>query len=121
MAFESEKRAIFEAKALEESNFCLDYIQSAVNALFKKLISKFITDEHKEFIVCRHAEGILTTPAVMELIEQDAIFNRLARVRELDLQIFKELLVHRLSYLKKENPRFPKKYERLWQDAPRAT
>ncbi|MDE0315404.1 MAG: hypothetical protein OXM61_10915 [Candidatus Poribacteria bacterium] len=117
LAFESEKRARFEAKELEESNFILDYIQNEVSVIFTRLIPRFITDEHREFIVCRHAEGDLSASAVIKLIEQDPTFNRLAQVRELDLQVLKGVLVHRLSYLKKCNSRFPKKYEQIWRDA----
>ncbi|MCG9126023.1 hypothetical protein JT359_00340 [Candidatus Poribacteria bacterium] len=96
----------------------LDDITNVIRDRLTGLISSFITDEHREFIVRSHAGNISTVGAVSDLIRTDAVFNRLADDDALGMQKLSDLLVHRLSYLKPGTARWPeKKYGALWNEA----
>ena len=99
----------------------LDYMRDVIREGLKLGLSNFILDEHREFVVRCHAQGISTTAAVMDLISEDEVMNRLAYNDALGLKWLRDILVHRMSYLKPGTARWPeKKYGDLWREA-RAT
>ncbi len=99
----------------------LGSIREMIRDGLQQFISYFILDEHREFMVCCHARGISTTDAVTDLISKDDVMNRLANDDALGLKLLRDLLVHRLSYLKPGTARWPeKKYGDLWRET-RAT
>ena len=96
----------------------LDRIQETIQDKLLDWISRFILDEHREFVVRCHAQGVSTTDAAWELMNKDAIINRLAQKDALGVQKLRETLVHRLSYLKPGAARWPeKKYGAIWREA----
>ena len=96
----------------------LDHIQEVIRDILQSCISLFISDEHREFVVRCHAQGISTTDAVSELIRQDKGMNRLAYGDALGTKLLRDTLIHRLSYLKPGTARWPeKKYGSVWREA----
>jgi len=96
----------------------LDQIQRTIRDILRDCVSLFISDEHREFVVRCHAQGISTTDAVSELIRQDKGMNRLAHDDALGLKLLRDTLIHRLSYLKPGTARWPeKKYGSVWREA----
>ena len=99
----------------------LGYIREVIRDKLRQFISYFILDEHREFMVHCHARGISTTDAVTDLISENDVMNRLAHNDALGLKLLRDILVHRLSYLKPGTARWPeKKYGDLWRET-RAT
>lgn len=95
----------------------LDFIRDIVRDGLQQFISFFILDEHREFVVRCHAQGTSTVKAVAELISEDDVMNRLAYDDALGLQRLRNILVHRMSYLKPGTARWPeKKYGALWRE-----
>ena len=95
----------------------LDDIRDAIRDKLQPFISFFIRDEHREFVVRCHAHGLSTTKAVTELISEDEVMNRLAHEDALGRQWLRDILVHRMSYLKPGTARWPeKKYGDLWRE-----
>ena len=96
----------------------LGYIREMIRSGLQQFISYFILDEHREFMVRCHARGVSTTDAVTDLISEDDVMNRLAHDDALGLKLLRDILVHRLSYLKPGTARWPeKKYGDLWREA----
>ena len=96
----------------------LDDIRDVVRDGLRQFISFFMLDEHREFVVRCHAHGLSTTKAVTELISEDEVMNRLARDDALGLQWLRDILVHRMSYLKPGSARWPEaKYGAIWNEA----
>ena len=99
----------------------LGSIREIIRDGLRQFISYFIRDEHREFMVRCHARGISTTEAVTDLISEDNVMNRLGHEDALGLKLLRDILVHRLSYLKPGTARWPeKKYGDLWRET-RAT
>lgn len=95
----------------------LDYIRDVVRDGLQQFISFFILDEHREFVVRCHARGVSTTKAVTDLISEDDALNRLAYDDALGLKQLRNILVHRMSYLKPGTARWPEaKYGDLWRE-----
>lgn len=96
----------------------LDGIRDVVRDGLQQFISFFILDEHRKFIVRCHARGISTTAAVTDLISEDDVMNRLAYEDALGLRQLRDILVHRMSYLKPGSARWPEaKYGAIWNEA----
>ena len=96
----------------------LDQIQRTIRDILRDCISLFISDEHREFVVRCHAQGISTADAVSGLIRQDKGMNRLAYDDALGTKLLRDTLIHRLSYLKPGTARWPeKKYGSVWREA----
>lgn len=96
----------------------IDQIQEIIQKELARWISGFISDDHREFVVGCHARGLSTTDAAWELIKEDAVINRLAQQDALGAKRLREMLVHRLSYLRPGTARWPeKKYGALWREA----
>ena len=96
----------------------MDQIRSLIKEKLTELISSFLTDEHREFVVECHARNLSSVNAVYELIRIDEVLNRLADDDALGREKLSDLLVHRLSYLKPGTARWPeKKYGALWNEA----
>ena len=116
-AAERENRSI-DGDFENIGEYQLDRIQETIQDKLLDWISRFILDEHREFVVRCHAQGVSTTDAAWELMNKDAIINRLAQKDALGVQKLRETLVHRLSYLKPGTARWPeKKYGALWREA----
>ncbi len=95
----------------------LDYIRNLVRDGLQQFISFFILDEHREFVVRCHARGISTTKAVSDLISEDDVMNRLAYDDALGVKRLRDVLVHRMSYLKPGSARWPEaKYGSIWNE-----
>lgn len=95
----------------------LDYIRNLVRDGLQQFISFFILDEHREFVVRCHARGISTTKAVSDLISEDDVMNRLAHEDALGVKRLRDVLVHRMSYLKPGSARWPEaKYGAIWNE-----
>jgi len=95
----------------------LDYIRNLVRDGLQQFISFFILDEHREFVVRCHARGISTTKAVSDLISKDDALNRLAYDDALGVKRLRDVLVHRMSYLKPGSTRWPEaKYGAMWNE-----
>lgn len=90
-------------------------IKEIVREELRKCISNFITDHHRETMVCYHAYGLTTSKAVTTLMNEDPILNRLAQDDAMGMQPLRTVLIPLLSYLKKGNLRFPHgKYGEFW-------
>lgn len=93
-------------------------IQETIQKYLTQLISRFISDTHREFVVRCHARGVLTAKAVGELMEEDATMGRFAQEDALGVKKLRDILIHRLSYLKPGTARWPeKKYGAVWREA----
>ena len=85
-----------------------DILFAARNEL-KHKISSFISDHHRCFIVQHHALGLPTSEAVDELIREDDVINRLAQEDAIGYKVLRNILIHRMSYLKPGAPRWSEK------------
>lgn len=95
-----------------------DLIQEAMRDELKHWVKYFILDEHRNFVVQCHARGLSTSEAAWELISEDISLNYLGRDEALGVDILRNMLIHRLSYLKPGTPRWPEiKYGALWRKA----
>ena len=93
-------------------------IQKRTRNVLQKHVMSFISDEHRAFIVRCHALNSSTTKAVGELIEEDETLSRLAQNDAVQKKELREILIHRLSYLKPDSPRWSeKKYGAVWREA----
>ena len=93
-------------------------IQKRTRNVLQKHVMSFISDEHRAFIVRCHALNFSTTKAVGELIEEDETLSRLAQNDAVQKKELREILIHRLSYLKPDSPRWSeKKYGVVWREA----
>ena len=93
-------------------------IQKRIRNVLQKHVSSFISDEHRAFIVRCHALNFSTTKAVEELIREDETLSRLAQDDAVQKKELRETLIHRLSYLKPDSPRWSeKKYGAVWREA----
>ena len=81
-------------------------------------LSHFISDAHREFIVCCHARGLSTAEAVWTLVQEDKTLSRLAEPDVMGTSTLRRALVTRLAYLKPGTARWPEnKYGALWREA----
>ena len=95
-----------------------DELREVIRDELRQYISGFISDEHREFIVRSHARGLSTSDAVWELMTVDETMNRLAQKDAMGGSALREMLVHRLAYLKPGSARWPeKKYGSVWREA----
>ena len=95
-----------------------DELREVIRDELRQYISSFISDEHREFIVRCHARGLSTSDAVWELMKTDDTMNRLAQKDAMGGSALREMLVHRLAYLKPGSARWPeKKYGSVWREA----
>lgn len=93
-------------------------IQKRIRSVLQKHLSSFISDEHRAFIVRCHALNFSTAKAVGELIKEDETLSRLAQDDAVQKKELREILIHRLSYLKPQSPRWSeKKYGAVWREA----
>ena len=96
----------------------VDEIKKRIRDELSWYISSFISDAHREFIVRCHARGISTSAAVWELMKEDETINRLAQEDAIGINRLREMLIHRLAYLKPGSARWPeKKYGSVWREA----
>ena len=94
-----------------------DEFKEIIRDELRQYISGFISDEHREFIVRCHARGLSTADAVWELMTVDETMNRLAQQDAMGGAALREMLVHRLAYLKPGSARWPeKKYGSVWRE-----
>ena len=94
-----------------------DEIKEHIRHKLARPILTFISDEHREFVVRRHARGLSTSDAVSALIVADKTMNRLAQADAVGMDTVKKLLTHRLAYLKPGSARWPgKKYGSVWRE-----
>ena len=95
-----------------------DEVKEIIRDELRQYISSFISDGHREFIVRCHARGLSTADAVWELMTVDETMRRLAQQDAMGGSALREMLVHRLSYLKPGSARWPeKKYGSVWREA----
>ena len=93
-------------------------IQENIRDELKRYVSSFISDAHREFIVRCHAHGLSTSDAVWELMREDEIINQLAQNDAMGTKQLREILIHRLAYLKPSSTRWSeKKYGSVWREA----
>ena len=93
-------------------------IKENIRNELRQHVSSFISDVHREFIVRCHARGLSTSDAVWELMNTDETMNRLGQDDAMDASELREMLVHRLAYLKPGSARWPeKKYGAVWREA----
>ena len=98
-----------EAEAVE--------IEDTVRRELLLCVTGFISDAHREFVVRCHACGLSTSDAVQELILGDNTINRLAQDDAMGWKGLREILIHRLAYLKPGSARWPEaKYGALWRE-----
>ena len=96
----------------------LDQIKEKIREELIGHLSDFLSDAHREFIVCCHAQGLSTADAIVELMVTDKTINRLAREDAIGLLKLREMLIPRLAYLKPGSARWPeKKYGLAWREA----
>ena len=94
-----------------------DELREVIRDELRQYISSFISDRHREFIVRCHARGLSTSDAVWELMKTDDTMNRLAQKDAMGGSALREMLVHRLAYLKPGSARWPeKKYGSVWRE-----
>ena len=94
-----------------------DEIKEHIREKLIRPIATFISDEHREFVVRRHARGLSTSDAVSALIVADKTMNRLARDDAMGMEAVKKILTHRLAYLKPGSARWPEqKYGSVWRE-----
>ena len=94
-----------------------DEIKEHIRHKLARPILTFISDEHREFVVRRHARGLSTSDAVSALIVADKTMNRLAQDDAVGMDTVKKLLTHRLAYLKPGSARWPEqKYGSVWRE-----
>ncbi len=120
-----QRYAIEELHESERANFrqyksphMLGTIRETVSEELTGWISHFISDAHREFIVCCHARGLPTAEAVWTLVQEDKTLSRLAQPDVMGTSTLQRALVTRLAYLKPGTARWPeKKYGPLWREA----
>ena len=96
----------------------LKVIKDEIHKELGRWISRFITDEHRKFIIRCHAQGMTSSAAVWELMVKDKIINRLAQKDALGTEELRRMLIHRLAYLKPGTARWPeKKFGSVWREA----
>ena len=99
-----------------------DEIKKHIREKLLWCILNFISDEHREFVVRRHARGLSTSNAVSALIAGDKTLNRLAQDDAVGWDAVQKLLTHRFAYLKPGSARWPeKKYGSVWREERGAT
>ena len=84
-------------------------IQERICNVLRAHVSSFISDEHRAFIVRCHALNFSTADAVRELIREDETLSRLAQDDAVQKKELRQILIHRLSYLKPDSPRWSEK------------
>ena len=100
------------------TSYTTDELKEIIRDELRQYISSFISDGHREFIVRCHARGLSTSDAVWELMKVDDTMNRLAQQDAMGGSALREMLVHRLAYLKPGSARWPeKKYGSVWREA----
>lgn len=93
-------------------------VRQTIHTELTEVISKFISDTHREAVVRYHARGFSTSEAIMALMYEDSIMNRLAQPDALGVQELRDILIPRFAYLKPGTTRWPqKKYGAVWQEA----
>ena len=96
----------------------LGTIREAFSEELTGWLSHFISDAHREFIVCCHARGLSTAEAVSTLVQEDKTMSRLAEPDVMGTSTLRRALVTRLAYLKPGTARWPEqKYGALWREA----
>ncbi len=114
-AIENANHVVGDLQNIDENE--LERIQETIYLFLIVLIKKFISDEHRNFVVRRHARGITTAEAVQELMEENATMGRFAQDDALGEKQLRETLTHRMSYLKPGTARWPeKKYGTVWRE-----
>lgn len=102
----------------ELDSYYLDEIREIVRDEMVWYVSSFISDSHREFFVCAHAQGISTSDAATELMMSDDTMNRLAHEDAMGMQGLRDALIPRVAYLKPGSARWPeKKYGAIWREA----
>ena len=109
----------------EDANFrryklphMLGTIRETISEELAGWISNFISDAHREFIVCCHARGLSTSDAVWTLVQEDETMSRLAQPDVMGTGKLHRELVTRLAYLKPGTARWPeRKYGAIWREA----
>ena len=93
------------------------WMKYIINQVLFGYISRLISDEHRRFIVRRHAFGLSTGEAVQELVYGDKTISRLAQEDAVGYKNLRQVLIHQLSYLRPGTTRWPeKKYGVLWRE-----
>ena len=72
-----EYERLIELGVDERNPDLIDGFRSRITIELSVRLSHFITDAHREFVVCAHARGLTTSAAVLELIDEDEAMNRL--------------------------------------------
>ena len=78
----------------------LKVIKDEIHKELGRWVSRFISDEHRKFIIRCHAQGMPSSAAVWELMVKDKIINRLAQKDALGAEELRKMLIQRLAYLK---------------------
>ena len=96
----------------------LKVIKDEIHKELGRWVSRFISDEHRKFIIRCHAQGMPSSAAVWELMVKDKIINRLAQKDALGAEELRKMLIQRLAYLKPGTARWPeKKFGSVWREA----
>ena len=96
----------------------LKVIKNEIHKELGRWVSRFITDEHRKFIIRCHAQGMTSAAAVWELMVKNNIINRLAQKDALGTEELRRMLIHRLAYLKPGTARWPeRKFGSVWREA----
>ncbi len=96
----------------------LKLIRDEIHKELGRWVTRFISDEHRKFIIRCHAQGLPTATAVCELMANDRMINRLAQKDALGVQELRRMLIQRLAYLKPGAARWPeKKFGPVWREA----
>ncbi len=96
----------------------LDSIRRLIHTELTEVISKFISDTHREAVVRYHARGFSTAEAITALMHEDSIMRRLAQTDAIGMQKLRDILIPRFAYLKPGTTRWPQqKYGAVWQEA----
>ena len=94
-----------------------DEIKKHIREKLLWCILNFISDEHREFVVRRHARGLSTSNAVSALIAGDKTLNRLVQEDAVGWDAVQKILTHRFAYLKPGSARWPEqKYGSVWRE-----
>lgn len=110
---------------LERSQKAYPTLEAGIYAKLRRCFSYGMSQELREFAVKHHACGYSTAQVIDLLLSDEALGEKLTpffvytEMLKGITQVFRDYLSTKLNYLKRGNPRWPAKYDDLW-DAERA-
>ena len=75
----------------------LKVIKDEIHKELGRWISRFISNEHRKFVIHCHAQGMPSSAAVWELMVKDRFINRFAQKDALGVEELRRILIQRLA------------------------